>query len=650
MKKFVLLSILVLGGSLSAQFTGDVLGSHNLSPSGTSPVKGPSSAACLYCHAPHSGIGGSTPLWSQTLSLQTYSMYSSTGMQNTASQPALGGPSSLCLSCHDGTVAVGSEVPYGPMPISGTMNTTDVFGTNLKTSHPFSLNRPLVDSPNLVASLASTGTTADPLHKVALIGGTVECTSCHEPHIQNVDPVSLNFLVRDSSNGQLCLACHSTDARTVKGKSNPLTQWSTSIHAMSANNVAGSAKLGSYTTVAQLACLSCHMPHNANGAAGLLRGAVTPPPNTDATSMSCVTCHNGSSNLQQPIASVYAEMAKTNAHPMPVGNNTHDANEPAVLVNNRHATCADCHNAHSSSQVLSFLPAPSLRGSQIGVSGVSSVDGTTVINPAANQYENCLRCHGSSPGKQAPVGYGYLPVRAVSAADPLNVIPQFAPTSSSSHPVLHTSSSPWPQPSLLNYMLSIDGVTPSSRSLAASQPTTIFCTDCHNADDNREFGGQGPNGPHGSQYSHILERRYEFSQVAPGANPGTSIQNLYVRPNLNAGGNNPGPYALCGKCHNLSNILLNASFGAHSAHISDEGFSCSVCHTAHGMGSLSGTITGERLVNFDLRVVAPNGSQPISYSHATQTCTLVCHGEAHSGDGSVSSTLGATTLKSVNKK
>ena len=43
--------------------------------------------------------------------------------------------------------------------------------------------------------------------------------------------------------------------------------------------------------------------------------------------------------------------------------------------------------------------------------------------------------------------------------------------------------------------------------------TQIFCTDCHNSDDNREFGGTGPNGPHGSTLTHILERDYEFSQA-----------------------------------------------------------------------------------------------------------------------------------------
>jgi predicted CXXCH cytochrome family protein len=531
------------------------------------------------------------------------------------------------------------------MDMTGNMLANDLLGGNLKSSHPFSLNKPMKDSPNLVASLAATQTTADPKQKVKLIGGTVECTSCHEPHMQNLDPVSLNFLVRDGSGGQICLSCHETNPRTVNGKTNPLAQWSTSIHAQSVNNVAASAKLGSYTTVAQFACLSCHMPHNANGAAGLLRGVNPPPANMDPATMSCMTCHSGGSNLQQPVPNIFAEIAKTSGHPFPNGNNAHDPNEPALLTNNRHATCADCHNAHSSSQVMTFLPPPTVRGSQTGVVGVSATDGTTPANPAVNQYDNCLRCHGNSPGKQSPQTYGYLPLWAVSAADPLNVISQFALNSTSSHPVMHTSNSPWPQPSLLSFMQNLDGATNSSRTLGTTQSDSIFCTDCHNADDNREFGGTGPNGPHGSQYSHILERRYEFSQVSAAAGPGTPIQNVFINPNLNTGGSNPGPYALCGKCHNLGSILSDASFrpgstgkGGHFTHISEQGASCSVCHTAHGIGSVGATISGERLVNFDLKVVAPNGTLPVSYSHATNTCTLTCHGYYHNSNGTVAST------------
>src|SRR5579859_4240851 len=86
-----------------AQVSGDVLGSHNLSLSGTSPIKGRLDP-CMFCHVPHSGVQTSNPaLWSQTLSSQSYATYSSTTLHNTGSQPVLGADSSLCLSCHDGT-------------------------------------------------------------------------------------------------------------------------------------------------------------------------------------------------------------------------------------------------------------------------------------------------------------------------------------------------------------------------------------------------------------------------------------------------------------------------------------------------------------------------------------------------------------------
>ena len=249
------------------------------------------------------------------------------------------------------------------------------------------------------------------------------------------------------------------------------------------------------------------------------------------------------------------------------------------------------------------------------------------MNPSVNQYENCLRCHGTSAGKSVNAVFGYLPVRAVAAGDPLNVILEFSTTATSSHPVTHISNSALPQPSLLTNMLNLDGTT-KGRLMG----TQIFCTDCHNSDDNREFGGTGPNGPHGSKWTHILERQYLANQ-APG--PGQPITNLYPNPDLSVN----GPYALCGKCHDLTNqIMQNTSFSQHSLHIST-GFSCSVCHTAHGMGATSANITGERLVNFDANVVAANGATPISYNRAANTCTLTCHGDAHNPDGSIASAL-----------
>lgn len=631
--------VLLAGTGAFAQFSGDVLGQHQLSVGSGSRVTG-QATGCLYCHAPHSGLASGTGLWNQKLATTTYVPYaSSTYRQKGNPTPPLASDSSLCLSCHDGTVAVGQTIAYGQMIMSGTMNGTDLIGAAdtsnqhpLQPQHPFSVATPLQDSLDLISTLVSgkTGDTA-----VNLIKGNVECTSCHDPHVQNKDQVSTTFLVRDNSKGQMCLACHDPN-RTAAGQANlgqwqknPLALWTHSAHAQAANQVAANANVGAYATVAQNACLSCHMPHNAPGPTRLTRA-----PNEQ----DCVNCHSGGTNVAPAAPNVFAEYTQAGnvGHPFPQGANNHDATEDrigqnVVLNNNRHATCVDCHNAHSSLPVASFtnLQPPSIRPSQTGVAGVSA-DGTTIVNPAVNQYENCLRCHGNSSGKVANPVFGYLPMRAVGLADALNLIPQFASTATSAHPVMYPSSgSALPQPTLLSNMWNLTG-TAQVRSMGSQ----ILCTDCHNNDDSRESGGNSPNGPHGSKYSHILERQYPFTQAPVPGQPIPS-QFLYPNPNLSP----TGTYALCAKCHDLTR--LDQSWNNHLFHV-NAGFSCSVCHTPHGMGSTSATISGQRLVNFDVNVVAPNGATPITYSYngGNASCTLTCHGHSHNAAVGHSAALG----------
>jgi predicted CXXCH cytochrome family protein len=588
-----------------AQGFNDVMGVHDMTPMGKSPVKGRVAGSCLYCHAPHSAMAGPmTPLWNQQLSVQSYTSYTSTSYHQTGVQPQLGSTTKLCLSCHDGTVAPGQTVAYGRVAMTGAMKTTSKFGGDLRSSHPVSLKTPLSDAPELNVLLSSASpATSDP--KVQLDKGNVECSTCHDPHVQGKDSIVQDFLVRDNANGALCMACHDP-TRVVNGNVNFLGGWATSAHAKATNTTSNQPYVGGYGTVAANACTGCHAPHNATGPARLLRG-------TDE--QACLACHNGGTNISPAAPNVFTEFSKP-GHPFATANNQHDRAETAVLNNNRHATCADCHNPHATAAVASFGAPPNIRASQNEVIGISASDGLTVLSPAINQFENCLRCHGTSVGKVADRKYGYLPVWASSNGDPLNLIPQFNATSSSSHPVMHDRNSPLAQPSLRTQMLNLDGTTPGR-----NMGQRILCTDCHNSDDNREFGGTGANGPHGSKYAHVLERNYEFSQTAIA---GGVITNLFPNPDLTVN----GPYALCAKCHDLGVILSNNSFTEHSRHIND-GFSCSTCHTAHGMGGPTGSVSGERMVNFDVNVVASNGGAPIAYSRATNSCSLTCHGHAH---------------------
>jgi hypothetical protein len=152
----------------------DVLGMHNLTAASGASVYSQGSLGCTFCHAPHSGLGGVTPLWNQKLSTQTYTPYTSTTyVEQGSTQPTLGITSSLCLSCHDGTVGVGQSAAYGPLPTVGSLNSVDSFGTTLTGSHPFSLVLPMKDAANLVASLVSQGKTADPTGAVKLIKGNI---------------------------------------------------------------------------------------------------------------------------------------------------------------------------------------------------------------------------------------------------------------------------------------------------------------------------------------------------------------------------------------------------------------------------------------------------------------------------------------------
>ncbi|HLV87735.1 MAG TPA: cytochrome c3 family protein [Candidatus Sulfotelmatobacter sp.] len=648
------LAALFSAGTALAQISTDVLGVHNMAPASGSPITGGLGSPCLYCHAPHSGINGTvgvqgTPLWSQKLSSVTsYQVYSSTTMVNkTNGAPPLGSNSSLCLSCHDGTVALGTLTPYGQVPMSNTLTGTAAdLTTNLQSTHPFSFVTPLQTAPDLWPSLsASPPSTQDTTGAVQLINGNVECGSCHNPHVQNIDSSS-DFLVIDNSQSALCLSCHNTTptgsgmgmavSAAVSTKSatatqiNPLSQWRASIHATASNRVVSvpvlagdaavrrvskAATLGPYTSLRRNGCLSCHQSHNSSKA--LLRA-------TD--DQDCLVCHNGGTNVSPPAPDILAEMSlpkitHTGTTTSANANTAHSAREAEILNHNRHANCVDCHNPHATRSVgENFAPAPGIRPSQSGVIGISATDGRSVVYPANNQYENCLRCHGASQGKQNPVAFGYLPIRLVSAPDPLNILPEFALTSTSSHPVMHDRSSPYPQPSLRTNMLDLDGVR-QGRTMGVR----VLCTDCHNSDDNREFGGTGPNGPHGSKYSHILERRYDMNQASA---PGMPITNLNMPPNLTPTGN----YAMCAKCHDLASVVANTSFKEHARHI-NEGFSCSVCHSAHGIGSQSATVSGDRLVNFDVNVVAPNGRVPVSYRRSTQSCALTCHGHAHGAVG-----------------
>jgi hypothetical protein len=146
----------------------------------------------------------------------------------------------------------------------------------------------------------------------------------------------------------------------------------------------------------------------------------------------------------------------------------------------------------------------------------------------------------------------------------------------------------------------------------------MYCTDCHNSEQAPAAGGSGPNGPHGSIYTPILERQLILSD--------NTSENL-------------SSYALCYKCHDRDRLLSDQSFKAtnrlgqdrgHRFHIVDQRTSCVTCHDPHGVQST------KHLINFNPDYVTPstNGVPVIEYTSTgtfSGTCTLSCHGFDHAG-------------------
>ena len=151
------------------------------------------------------------------------------------------------------------------------------------------------------------------------------------------------------------------------------------------------------------------------------------------------------------------------------------------------------------------------------------------------------------------------------------------------------------------------GKNPSVPSLIVPWATAglMYCTDCHNNDQGPHGGGGGPDGPHGSAYTPILERQLLLTD-----NSSESAAN----------------YALCYKCHSRTSVLANQSFKYHKKHISDVKAACTTCYDPHGVAN------NTHLINFNTAYVtaSSNGkSEFVDKGTFHGNCSLRCHGKDH---------------------
>lgn len=236
---------------------------HNLSVSGGlgggNGNKSSGTEICVFCHTPHAAdTSAPAPLWNKQLgSAGSYTTYASMGSSTLDAVTTTTGSVSLaCLSCHDGTQAMdniinapgaggydstgGGSAGLGytwsgsAVDSNGKMTnmstTLAMLGTDLRNDHPIGISYcaaaagapgTCIDTdfvtPTQIGTTgnwyveASGNTSKDKSDMILYTRGTiasVECASCHDPHVETKTATEVAFLRKSQAGSGVCLACH----------------------------------------------------------------------------------------------------------------------------------------------------------------------------------------------------------------------------------------------------------------------------------------------------------------------------------------------------------------------------------------------------------------------------------------------------------
>jgi predicted CXXCH cytochrome family protein len=213
------LALLASGGAMAQTVVGTAHDLSSTGPGATTDVD----RVCVFCHTPHQAAAANAqdPLWNHTLSgTASYGVYDSGTLDATPTD--IGGAavgtaptSNLCMSCHDGTVSVASlyndpnelagasptVTAGGNVTAAGLITGNPNLGTDLTDDHPINFT---YDTALATADGDLNDPAVTPAVAALLSGGTVQCSSCHDPH----DNTNIPFMVVDNTQSALCTTCH----------------------------------------------------------------------------------------------------------------------------------------------------------------------------------------------------------------------------------------------------------------------------------------------------------------------------------------------------------------------------------------------------------------------------------------------------------
>lgn len=191
------------------------------------------SEVCVFCHTPHNA-NVAAPLWNQYSTTMTFQVYSSGTLEPNV-YDATGLPtnslSRLCLSCHEGTTGLNTLSNPASTVGNPTGFTWDSFdqvpfmnpqegvylSSDLTTMHPVGFDYNDATGDPEIRPTA----TAEANGVKFFGGGFLECSTCHDPHVDSDwngtandtgnalgDEAYRKFLRMPNTSSALCLACH----------------------------------------------------------------------------------------------------------------------------------------------------------------------------------------------------------------------------------------------------------------------------------------------------------------------------------------------------------------------------------------------------------------------------------------------------------